>query len=206
MTPHLDIMLDLETLGVTPDAVILSLGACAFELETGRLHIGRTIYRRMDIDSQSRRHISGNTLAWWMGQSDTARAVFDCSASAPDQPVPARAALHDLAIWAGLTAKSLGVEPNGIRVWSNGADFDIPMLTHACHTYNINLPWGPYSARCYRTYKNLPGARDVSFYRSGTAHHALDDAIHQAQHLCAIHRALFGCAPVDQSTIDQEAA
>jgi hypothetical protein len=53
------------------------------------------------------------------------------------------------------------------------------------------LPWKPYAGRCYRTYKNVPGARDITVQRKGEHDNALDDAIHQARHLCLIHALLF---------------
>jgi len=65
------------------------------------------------------------------------------------------------------------------------------MLNHAYQQYRMPPPWRPYAGRCYRTYKNLPGARDVKVPRLGEHHNALDDAIYQATHLCAVHKALF---------------
>jgi hypothetical protein len=177
-----DIMIDLETLATTSDAVILSIGAVRFDLDTGLVFDGinapgRFFYNGISIDSQKDRTISGSTLAWWFMQSaDAQRVFFD-----PDM-VSLSSALDSLSEWID------GQKPT---VWSNGADFDLPMLVHAYDQYDYPLPWKPYSGRCYRTYKNLPGARAVKVLRQGLHHNALDDAIFQAKHLCAIHRALF---------------
>ena len=58
-------MVDLETLATTPDAAILTIGACKFD------PYGKTItdqfYERIDLDSQNR-HIDENTIAWWSKQ------------------------------------------------------------------------------------------------------------------------------------------
>lgn len=192
----LDIMVDLETLGTTADAVIVSIGAVAFNLETGTLLPAGdesrqiTFYTVLDIETQPRRHISADTLAWWMRQSDAARAVF-YRANPVQHHFPARVALGALEAWVRAVVLAANAQHRDLRVWSNGADFDLPMLAHACRTFNVTLPWPPYAGRCYRTYKNLPGARAIEIQRTGTHHNALDDAIDQAQHLCAIYAALF---------------
>lgn len=173
-----DIMIDLETLGTTADAVIVSIGAVRFDLQAGTF--GESIYRVLDVESQHHRHISPATLEWWKGQPEEARAVFADPGS--------------VEITTALCAVGAFIEgtPGNVQVWSNGADFDLPMLAHAYRQCGLLLPWKPYAGRCYRTYKNLPGARGIVMHRSGTHHNALDDAIDQARHLCAIHAALFG--------------
>ena len=193
----IDIMIDLETLGTTADAVIVSIGAVAFNLEAGRTlpskDEGRqsTFYAVLDTETQPRRHISADTLAWWMRQSDAARAVFD-RANPVQHHFPARTALGALEAWVRSVVLEENAQHKDLRVWSNGSDFDLPMLAHACRIFNVALPWPAYAGRCYRTYKNLPGARAVAMQRGGVHHNALDDAIDQARHLCAIHAALFG--------------
>lgn len=179
----LDIMIDLETLGTTADAVIVSIGAVRFDLEatpgTPFASADDCFYVVCSVDSQADRHISRATQEWWWQQSEQARSVFD-------QPsTNITLALIGLGAFICCTLS----RPN---VWSNGADFDLPMLAHAYRQYGVALPWKPYAGRCYRTYKNLPGARAIPMQRAGTHHNALDDAIDQAQHLCAIHQALFG--------------
>jgi inhibitor of KinA sporulation pathway (predicted exonuclease) len=179
-----DIMIDLETLATTPDAAILSIGAVRFDLDTGRVFDDvdkdAMFYTAISVDSQKVRVISSSTLAWWFMQSQKAQAVFF-----DDKAMALEDALEDLAAW-------IDPQPGTMpTVWSNGADFDLPMLVHAYEQHDATLPWAPYSGRCYRTYKNLPGARAIKTVRQGEHHNALDDAIFQARHLCAIHQALF---------------
>lgn len=174
MSTH--IMIDLETLGTTADAAILSIGAVRFDLETGMLD--ENFYRVVSFESQPKRVLSRDTLAWWMKQSAEAALVLT------HQPkFSLEDALRDFAAW----VRDMG----SVCAWSNGADFDLPMLTHAFDQCGIKQPWPVYNGRCYRTYKNLPGARDVKVIRAGEHHNALDDAIYQAEHVCKIHQALF---------------
>ena len=175
-------MLDLETLATTPDAAILSIGAVRFDLDAGQVfdQPEATFYTAISIDSQRGRVISSSTLAWWFMQSQQAQQVF----FDPDM-VSLASALDRLTSWID---PQPGTAP---KVWSNGADFDLPMLVHAFDQFDYTLPWQPYAGRCYRTYKNLLGAKAVKVERSGQHHNALDDAIFQARHLCAIHREIF---------------
>jgi hypothetical protein len=182
MSTH--IMIDLETLGTTSDAAILSIGAVRFELETGLENV-QPFYQVVSLESQPNRVLSRDTLTWWMQQDPKAAAVFT------HQPKFALTdVLRDFAAW----VSGMG----GVRAWSNGADFDLPMLTHAFAQCGIKQPWPPYHGRCYRTYKNLPGARKVTVIRVGEHHNALDDAIYQAEHVCKIHQALFMTAVAGQ--------
>lgn len=177
-----DIMIDLETLGTEADAVIVSIGAVRFDIDaipgTPFASDDDCHYMVCAVRSQAERHISKATEAWWQQQSPQAREVFN-------QP-----SIHITLALISLGAFILAT-PGNPNVWSNGADFDLPMLAHAYRQYGVALPWKPYAGRCYRTYKNLPGARAITALRTGTHHNALDDAIYQAQHLQAIHAALF---------------
>ena len=58
-------MVDLETLATTPDAAILTIGACKFDPRGN--NITDQYYERIDLDSQNRR-IDENTIEWWSKQ------------------------------------------------------------------------------------------------------------------------------------------
>lgn len=176
-------MIDLETLATTADAVILSIGAVPFDLEKGVV-AEEGFYVSVSVDSnfEYKRRVSEDTLIWWMKQEAAARQVFmESKDSLPE----------------ALTMLSDFVGSSNPTVWSNGADFDIPMLTHAFTQTGISIPWEFWNSRCYRTYKNLPGAKHVASPTSeGVKHNALADAYNQAHHVCAIHKALFKQQPV----------
>ncbi len=170
-------MVDLETLGTTADAVILSIGAVKFDLDSGAID-DKGFYRSISIESNLdyKRRISESTLLWWLKQPAAAQAVFH----EPKEFLST--ALIELSDWIG---------EEQFQVWSNGADFDIPMLSHAFTQLQIEIPWKFFDSRCYRTYKNLPKAKDIRVPPLGVKHHALSDAYQQAQTLVAIHKALF---------------
>ena len=175
-----NVMVDLETLGTTADAAIISIGAVRFDLESDEID-DNGFYASISIESNAvfKRTISEDTLKWWMQQSKEAQVVFT------EPKVSLYAALVDFSDW----IKSF--ETADVFMWSNGADFDLPMLIHAYDQAIVEPPWKFYNNRCFRTYKNLPGAKDIRGGKPGIKHNALADAIYQAQTLQLIHRKLF---------------
>lgn len=167
-----DIMIDLETLGTRPDSAIIAIGAVKFNIDTLD---DESFYRVINIESNQHegRAINADTLVWWLGQTDKAKAIF----TSPDR-VDLGDALDDLREF---------IHP-GARVWGNGSDFDISMLTHAYG--NQKTPWEFYNTRCFRTIKSMPQAERAIKPTNAGAHNALFDAINQAQHLQAIWKVL----------------
>lgn len=177
------VMIDLETLGTAVDSAIVSIGAVCFELETGNL--GDTFYQVLDLESNrlAGRVIYPTTVQWWMLQSEEARAVFNAKwiSNLKDS-------LKEFTSWYEVWAQ-------GATVWANGPSFDIAILEHAYAAAGLQVPWKFYNTRCVRTYRDLPGAALVDRPPfKGAAHNALADAVNQAEHVSAIHKALF-CKP-----------
>lgn len=181
-----DLMVDLETLGTTGDAVILSIGAVKFDLEKGTIEKDG-FYASVSVESNlaRNRRISEDTLIWWFKQEAAAQAVFH----EPKETL--ETALVQLSDWIGT---------DDYAVWSNGASFDIPMLEHAYTQHCIEIPWKFWNSRCHRTYRALPGAKAVVAQQQGVKHNALADAYNQAQHAIDIHKALFGKPAVKPAT------
>lgn len=172
-----NVMLDLETLGTTADAVILSIGAVRFDLDSDRIEENAAFYASVSIDSNllAGRAIHEDTLIWWMDQTPQARVVFT------EPKITLLAALQSFSEWFQADDK----------IWSNGANFDIPMLEHAFKQAGMETPWRFWNARCVRTYtRELPGAEKVAKPKNG--HHALLDAINQAGYVQAVRQRVFG--------------
>lgn len=168
------IMLDLETLGVCNNPVILSIGAAKFD-ENG---VFDTFYTVVDVKSctDCGLQIEASTVGWWMRQSEAAKAVFSH---------PSKQQLYDALFsfftWAGRDQKR--------PIWSNGANADLVWLKSAVKALDMELPWTFQDERCYRTIlAAFPGRAKVS--NPGTAHRADCDAKYQAEVLVAIWETL----------------
>lgn len=176
------VMIDVESLGTRADSVILSLGAVKFDLASGKID-DKGFYASISIDSNQElgRRIQEDTLLWWLKQEIAAQSVFHEDKTTISQ------ALEDFSDWVG---------NDDYEVWSNGADFDIPMLAHAYAQIQMEAPWKFWASNCFRTYKKLPGAKAIAgtVPFSGVKHNALADAFHQAQITQAIHAGIFGKA------------
>lgn len=169
----MNVMVDLETLGKGPNAVIVSIGAAKFDALTGVSE--DTFYVVVDPETSvaAGLEMDASTVVWWMSQREDARKVFQ-----DPTMIPLEAALTRFSAW----------YPEGAALWGNGASFDNTILANAYSKTGITSPWKFWDDRCYRTLKNLSPA--LYHERMGTHHNALDDAIFQAEHAVKILTAL----------------
>jgi len=167
------IMIDIETLGTKATSSILSIGACEFNINTGK--IGETFHTRIDIDSCLKKGLTvdGNTIGWWMEQDDEARhSLFDG---------------HIRTLEDALLGLIAFIQPGDV-IWANGSNFDIPILENALSACSFNIPWSYFNVRDYRTLvKMVPKEQFESIRtRAELKHNALSDAEAQALSLCAV--------------------
>ncbi len=172
-----DVMLDLETMGSSPKAAIVAIGAVAFDLQ-GRL-IGDTFYKVVDLASSMRLggHVEASTIYWWLQQREEARAELLTQGA---MQLPAvLTLLNDF-----IELCTVGHEK--VRVWGNGSDFDNVILGGAYDRVHLQRPWKFYNNRCYRTVKNLFQDVPMAPREEGAKHIAVSDALAQTHHLLAI--------------------
>lgn len=172
--PRAQVALDLETLGTSPDSVILAIGAVAVCEATGERRKFYSICNA-GFNAQPRRGVSPSTLNWWQAQNEAAREVLDL-ASKPDAPM-LPTVLEQLTHWIG----ELGLT-HDVYVWGNGASFDVAMLEHAYKQISDFVPWDFRKTRDMRTLYDitLRLQLDIDVPRVGVHHNALADAEFQA--------------------------
>lgn len=189
----LSVMLDFETLSLKPDAVLLSLGACTFDTETGE--VGNEFYLAIDPRTQHQRHISADTVLWWLKQDEAARTKLTSAIEAREKldedgdftdeqltELLEQAAhpIHHVARAFILWFEQLG-EVQG--VWTNGG-VDHTWMDSLMEYSGFKVPYPFWLQRDYRTLKGLYPEVKAEF--TNTKHNALDDAIHQAKHALAL--------------------
>lgn len=167
------VMIDLETMGKTPESAIVSIGAVVFDPRTGKIgkeYSGMTFYAELDWDFQDRL-IDPDTEAWWKKQSEQAREALHGIDDLED-------VLKGLAVWL----------PRDAKVWGNGSIFDIAMLEHAYRELDIPVPWKFWNVRDCRTIKDLYESSRGGWNGKigGEAHNSLQDALYQAQYICSM--------------------
>lgn len=170
-----DVMLDLETLSLSPRAVVVSIGAVYFDPDSGVLG-DQILLSCADLAAQQRagRIIDADTVLWWLDQSKGAQlSTF----GQVDERVER---YHTLQALDRFTEFLGHYGPGAKCLWGNGSAFDVTILESLYISFGKKVPWSSIDVRCYRTLKNLrPEVRGEGF---GTKHNALDDAIAQAQH------------------------
>ena len=161
MSKHL--MVDLETMAVSPNAVVLSLGAVHFN-PYGNGY-GDKLYMRINIDDQDAlgREVDPNTIDWWSKQDP----VVMEEAFSPDNRVGLVEAMDKFHKFAwGCDA-----------FWAHGSCFDLVILENIYRQLGKPVPWSYWQIRDTRTLFDLGFSPDMP---KGGLHDALQDAIRQS--------------------------
>lgn len=163
------IMIDLETMGLRPNAAIVSIGATHFDATSifDKFHTPVSLKSCVDLGLVT----DQGTVDWWAKQSDGARSSWDV-VDAPDLMT----ALGKFSEWLRSHGSIAELCP-----WGNGADFDLVLLKSAYNALEADPPWKFWNHHCFRTVKNLFPHDDREVARAGTHHNALDDAIYQTE-------------------------
>ena len=163
------VMIDLETLGTRPDAVILTLGAIKFDPFKPDVEPGPGIYFRLDIENQLAlgRTVDDSTIDWW-GQQD---------------PKVREEAMGDLEGETRVDVAKLKYELNKFLVgvdyiWAQGPAFDIVILEDLYRSQGWGFPWHFWQIRDSRTLFGVHG--DPREKGRDQAHNALMDCYYQA--------------------------
>lgn len=162
-----DIMLDLETLSTQNHAVILSIGAVAFNQEEILYEFYVNIDLRSSMDHG--RHVSADTFYWWAKQQPDAGKALEYDRE--EFPTAIRQFVH----WVQEVS-----HVQHVRVWGNGASFDNAIINDSMDYVGIDEDhrWKFWNNRCFRTWLSEFDAVRV---QPNVAHNALDDARAQAQ-------------------------
>jgi len=189
------LLIDLETLGTKPGAVVLSIGATRFRFGEP-LDLERdTFFVRID-PRDSQEHgltIDADTMMWWLEQGDAARkaAFFQSS------PRDVYDALVEFDTWARPMSYLDGI-------YGNSPSFDLSLLAALYEAVNTPKHWSYWQERDVRTELALyrRAGIDVDGIHNGIRedypnlikHHALDDAIAETELLLRCWAALEGRA------------
>lgn len=184
MSDFRQIMLHLDTLGETADAVIMSISGVRFDLETGEID-DKGFYSSVSIDSNLEH---GRTLEEWMLVSWVSK-THEHNEVFREAKVTLPVALNEFLDWMGSQKMAFGC-----HIWS---DYDAPTLLHALAKADLELPLPLKLHRSYRNYVCLTGAEKVVNKVDGSKKHGLMEAINKAKHVINVHKHLFGkkCNP-----------
>jgi hypothetical protein len=183
-------MIDIETLGKKPGAVVLSVGLAVMDME--ELKIVETAHWKLNLKEQEHANIDPETVIWWMQQSSDARAVFN--------KLMPETMVDDF--YRELVAVFKKYDTR--TPWANGTNFDLPILGQYMYSHSNwnslpNYPNGPedivpwnYRWQDMRSLATMMA--DIlpysTFVTTGApvAHNALDDAVRQAEYVLEVKK------------------
>jgi inhibitor of KinA sporulation pathway (predicted exonuclease) len=169
------VMLDIETLGIRPESVILTLGAVKFDpFEPRKITTG--LYLRIDVDEQITRgrEVNEETVTWWGRQPDHIReeALGDSDRVSVEEMVRQ------------LNKFLVAVD----EIWCQGPSFDIVILENIYRQYQISPNWKYHQIRDSRTLFQVHG--DPRDKNAAGLHNALEDCVSQASGVQKIYKDL----------------
>jgi len=163
--------IDIETLGTTLNSAIVQIGACEFDMLTGKIVKTFSVNVQSDLDAEI--ICTKGTIMFWLqqvkGNPKAANEVF--FKHAVDLPT----ALSELTKF---------IDGEEYEVWANGTKFDLGMLEYQYKLLDLPVPWKHNADRCMRTLRMLCGHIDVDMgtYKE-MCHTGLSDAIWQAKYI-----------------------
>lgn len=180
------LMVDMETMGNSPDAPIVSIGAVFFDPSTG--NTGAEFYRVVSLESSMSFGMKpdASTIQWWLKQSSEAR-----SAILVDE---AMGLLETLELLADFIAENSANGSHTVQLWGNGCSFDNVILRRAYALTDTPFAVPFWNDRDVRTMVELGKSvginprYDIPF--EGDMHNALSDARHQVKYVSAIWQRL----------------
>ncbi|MGO0758398.1 3'-5' exoribonuclease domain-containing protein [Citrobacter freundii] len=180
------LMVDMETMGNSPDAPIVSIGAVFFDPSTG--NTGAEFYQVVSLESSMSFGMKpdASTIQWWLKQSSEAR-----SAILVDE---AMGLLETLELLADFIAENAANGSHTVQLWGNGCSFDNVILRRAYALTDTPFAVPFWNDRDVRTMVELGKSvginprYDIPF--EGDMHNALSDARHQVKYVSAIWQRL----------------
>lgn len=175
------VMLDLETLGTSNDAAIISIGACRFKplaRKDDKVVHSAVFHFRINLEGNIGA-IDPETVRWWLEQSQEAQDAL----LRPEHSISLRGALGAFDNWIA--------QAPVLCLWSNGPTFDEVILRSAFKREGLVFPLSYRASRDCRTIFDLGKILNVQDPENTLKHGALADAIFQAKKVSRIYRKIF---------------
>lgn len=182
MKQRIDIMVDLETLGLKQGATIFQIAAAAFDIRTGE--IVHTFDKVASIYCTNDLKIEGGTLDFWLNQN---RELFfklqERANGCPNQLVGD--------FWRWLTTFT-DREDTDVYLWGNGILNDNAWLQHAFEENGLDYPIFYRNNRDTRTLREVTELKalildkEFTYEKVGTLHDAMDDVRSQVNMVVAM--------------------
>lgn len=154
---------DLETLAIETDAVILSCGICVVDMDQCNtfeelIQQGVNIYFDQDSQIAKGRIVSQSTLEWWGNQGPEAQHCLNNpnKVNIRDFYAVLNPVFHQL----GLGDSPYHSARKKLKWYARGPHFDISKMESLFTDFNVTPPWKYYNIRDIRTWLECNGLED----------------------------------------------
>lgn len=172
--PKRHIVVDIETLSTKRNAVVIDIAAVAVDWNRPTSNQFQIYLRDKEQSESGLFDIDSSTIAFHL--KNDPNFIDDCN----NNGVIFQEAVQSFADW--IQMQSSDVE---LHMWSQGKDFDYPILENLFNAAGVKIPWNYGRIHCLRDLVWLnPAARLKS--EGPTAHKALPDALQEARQLIAV--------------------
>lgn len=120
-----DIMTDIETLGKDDNIIVFQIGACKFDINTGK--ILNTFDEIVDVRLEKNININGDTLLWWLNTDKELLTKLLNYGKYTEKEM-----FENFAKWIGYN--------NETFLWGNGILFDNRIIKSKMEHYGIEYP------------------------------------------------------------------
>lgn len=188
MTNRIDIMVDIETLGTSPDSTVIQIASMAFDIQTGEV---KDKFNMIADIEKNELPISatGGTIKWWLNtNADLFKKLLNEGNASSEEVI------KYFYNWINkLRQKEMNEKKDltllgDLYLWGNGILFDNKIIQHQMKMVGLDYPIFYRNDRDVRTIVDLAGAKSGLSEKelkakfndeSLVAHNAFDDVIYQ---------------------------
>lgn len=176
------IMIDIETLGLSADAVVTEIGACVFSSEgvSDEKHFHEFLSPALQINNG--RTVDEGTLAF--RAKETEATLYESMTNGIS-------ALHTVHYFREWYCSNFSRTEEPPFIWCNGTDFDAAILEDLFRQYGgVVEPWKYNHFRDLRTLRTAAELLGIKVEKRKNDHNALNDALNQAAEAAEILAAM----------------
>ena len=177
------VMIDTETLGLTPGCVVRTVSLVEFEPTTGKTGRKQTWVINLQDSIKAGFKVEAGTIKWWMTKSDEARKAFVATAEEETSLV---SFVNEFVEWFK--------QYNGkVAVWGLQIDYDLPMVRcYLAYYYmyimrndDYSLPWNRKLLIDVRPFMEVYRAKYEEYK---TVHTSMDDCMQQIEAVAEVFK------------------
>lgn len=169
------LMLDLETLGTSDNALITTVSAVQFDLESGL--VGKQFEMAINWEEQEENGaiIDVGTVNWWLKQDQEALSAM--------MRLEQQSLEYFFSKFSEFLNETFGDKLNDVQLWGNGVTFDNVLIRNLYKRHNEKFPlpyWCDTDVRTLLAICDTNVKKKVEFV--GTKHKGIDDCLHQIKY------------------------